>query len=822
MKRKSIVVLLVLLLVGILAFTAFACNNNKDKGNDDKKPPVEEKPVDETPNYLSEALPAIISGADGLIKELAAIEDEAYISAGLEFGVIVGEGAEQFELSIALNLKASISKDTTSKNWAFVEIAVGGEEGNNVALFAEAAGANKEIVYLGQSLTDAEYKWSKLSQLDVSELAEGSKIASSLLTGEGGLISNVYTAITNLNDMKIDNEDFGLKGTFGELASGGLLGNSSISSLISVIANAGGELIPTSKSTVNGDTVYEATLNIPAVSGLLSGLGSMVDLSGFKDIIDAIGPILLGLTYDQITNPDAQVSEDPADYPTINIVITIAEDGSLKGLSLHYDYDIALTEGADPTYVALDLKISDLVVSSTAQAAEKPDGIENAEEFAAHIALDAVVPSLNGAQASATVDLYVNPAVKLGWDADGYVAIDFSDLEGYATLSYQRGSGALVQDVMIAQYNSELGGFVIDLEHVFQLAGTTSANGTYDYFIALDAQTMYDNWIADKKAAATTPPAAPMNAASDVDTIIDTIAGMVENKKFDFGAAMGLISPVINAFNSIGAIFEDTSLVVLPDLDDNATSATVTVKLVNLMSELLASDGLIGGLKSDVVKFDLYNGTANEKTTYTLAQILAGDDVLDHIVTLVNSLMYEGKLNSEIAKWKDSNVQNEGETAEQYDQRAYNAAVEVVGTYEAFIATDEDVSVENVYAWAAKLGIELSADQGNLYEAIGDIEATVSYRDGISAELSLAGITIGISANIEEYVAPATDKVMAKPAEVSGTVETTVYSNYTANDNGRLLYNTLKELANAALLNVTDGTDKFEQTIVTVTLNPVV
>ena len=803
MKRKSIVVLLVLLLVGILAFTAFACNNNKDKGGGDKKPPVEEKPVDETPNYLSEALPAIVSGADGLIKELAAIEDEAYISAGLEFGVIVGEGAEQFELSIALNLKASISENTTSKNWAFVEIAVGGEEGNNVALFAEAAGENKEIVYLGQSLTDAEYKWSKLSQLDVSELAAGSPIVGSLLTGEGGLISNVYTAITNLNDMEIDNEDFGLKGTFGELASGGLLGNSSISSLISVIANAGGELIPTSKSTVNGDTVYEATLNIPAVSGLLSGLGSMVDLSGMKNIIDAIGPILLGLTYDQITNPDAQVSEDPADYPTINIVITIAEDGSLKGLSLHYDYDIALTEGADPTFVALDLKISDLVISSTAQVAEKPEGVEHAEEFAAHIALNAAVPSLNGEQASATVNLYVNPAVKLGWDEAGYVAIDFSDLEGYATLSYQRGSGASVQNVMIAQYNSELGGFVIDLEPVFQLAGTTSVNGTYDYFIALDAQAMYDNWIADKKAPATPPAAAPMNAASDVDTIINTIAGMVENKKFDFGAVMGLISPVINAFNSIGAIFEDTSLVVLPDLDDNATSATVTVKLVNLMSELLASDGLIGGLKSDVVKFDLYNGTANEKATYTLAQILAGDDVLGHIVTLVNSLMYEAK----------------GEV--------YMAET----TYQAFIESGAGVSVDNVYAWAAKLGISLSAAQSNLYEAIGDIEATVSYRDGISAELSLAGITIGISANIEEYVAPATD--MAKPDEKKSSTTVTVkkdtngdgieedvieteFSNYTATDSGRLLYNTLKELANAALLNVTDGEDKFEQDIATV------
>ena len=337
MKRKSIVVLLVLLLVGILAFTAFACNNNKDKDDDDKKPPVEEKPDDETPGYLSEALTSVVSGADSLIRELAAIEDEAYISAGLEFGVIVGEGEEQFELDVALNLKASISENTTSKNWAFVEIAVGGEEGNNVALFAEAAGENKEIVYLGQSLTDAEYKWSKLSQLDVSELAEGSPIVGSLLTGEGGLISNVYTAITNLNAMEIEDDTFG-KGTFGDLASQGFIGNSALSSLISMAGTMASELIPTTKSTVNGDTVYEATLDLTEVSSLLSDLsagGEGIDLSGFKDIIDAIGPILLGLTYDQITNPDAQVSEDPADYPTITIAITIGEDGALKGLSLH-------------------------------------------------------------------------------------------------------------------------------------------------------------------------------------------------------------------------------------------------------------------------------------------------------------------------------------------------------------------------------------------------------------------------------------------------------------------------------------------------------
>lgn len=853
MKRKSIVVLLVLLLVGILAFTAFACNNNKNKDDDDKKPPVEEKPDDETPSYLNEALPALINGVDNAVRELASIEDEAYIGADLSLSVIVGEGEEAFDLDVALSLKASLSEKTTAKNWAFVEIAIGGDEGNTVALFAEAASAGEEVIYLGQSLTDAEYKWSKLSQLDVSELAEGSPIVGSLLTGEGGLISNVFEAIVKLQSQKVSSEFMAWDDTFGVLADKGFLGSSTIGGMQSIIAEVASDLIPTSKSTVNGSTVYEATLNIPSLGGAISGLGGEIDLSGYKDIIDAIGPILLGLTYDQITG-NGSVSEDPDDYPVIKLIITVAEDGSLSGLAISYAYDVVLAEGTDPTFVSLALDIENLEVSTSAKAVERPDGVEGAEEFAAHITLDAAVPALNGEQASATVDLYVNPAVKLGWDAEGYVAIDFSDLEGYATLSYQRGSGALVQNVMIAQYNSELRGFVIDLEPVFQLAGTTSVNGTYDYFIALDAQTMYDNWIADKKAAATPPAAAPMNAASDVDTIINTIAGMVENKKFDFGAAMGLISPVINAFNSIGAIFENTSLVELPDLDDNATSATVTVRLVNLMSELLdPNDGLIGGLKSEVVKFDLYNGTANEKTTYTLAQILAGDDVLGHIVTLVNSLIYESKLDAWIASdantitieksatwiasWKEANAKEEDEEDADYDARAtkayeeyvagcekamFDAAVAAVGTYEAYVTANPGsfVEIDDVYAWAAKLGIELSADQSNLYEAIGDIQATVSYRDGISAELSLAGLSIGISANIEEYVAPATD--MAKPAEVSGTVETTVYSNYTANDNGRLLYNTLKELANAALLNVTDGTDKFEQTIVTVTLNPVV
>ena len=55
MKRKTLIVLLVLLLVGILAFTVFACNDNKKPNNpgttpggdgpgpDDDDPPEDER-----------------------------------------------------------------------------------------------------------------------------------------------------------------------------------------------------------------------------------------------------------------------------------------------------------------------------------------------------------------------------------------------------------------------------------------------------------------------------------------------------------------------------------------------------------------------------------------------------------------------------------------------------------------------------------------------------------------------------------------------------------------------------------------------------------
>lgn len=804
MKRKSIVVLLVLLLVGILAFSAFACNggggkdNNKnDNNNNDDDDDKNDNQT--TPNDLDKALNALINGADGVIKEVAAIEDEAYVGTDVKLAVKVGEGAEAVTVGLTLSLKASLSENDAEKNWAFVSVDVEADgENNSVALYAQAESKNKELVYVGQSLTDSEYTWTKLSQLDVSEaVSADSRIQGGLFTGDKNLVTKVFDAIQKFQDSEITLNK--KTKTFKEFATSGLLGSGlGLSGMIILAAPIAGPLLPTTTT----DYGYSAKFDLlqvgkilPQLLGVLGGSdeetgGDEADTGDdmLTTILNGIGPIVLGMTYEQLMG-EAPISDDPDDFPNITLDV-LTEGSALTGLRLHYDYDVSLTgNDADSKYISLDLAIENLEISSEAKAAEVPDGIDKAEEFAAQIALNAAVPALNGAAAEATVNVFVKPDVKVGLDKDGYVAIDFSGLEGYATLSYKRGTAAATDAVMVAQYKEELGGFVIDLKPVFDLAGATSVNGQYDFFIPLDAQGMFDKWIDGKKPAASTAAAAPLNASkSDIDNIIDTIAGMVKDKKFDFGKVMGLISPVINVFKSLGAIGENTDFI---EIDEVTNGASVSVHLAALINNLISENGLIGSLTSEFVNFSLYTGTGSEKATYTLAQILDGDDVLGHIVTLVNSLMYEKK----------------GE--------AYMAAT----TYAQFIAEGNGIAVTDIYGWADKLGIGLSETQGNLYEAIGDVEVSASYRDGIAVEISLAGMTLGIEADIAGYVAPETDMILPEEKNSVETVEVTKedgtkvtepkFSNNTGKDSGRLLFNTLKELANIALLK----DSKFEQEI---------
>ena len=866
MKRKSIVVLLVLLLVGILAFTAFACNKPDPEPTPD--PPTPPTPPEETVNYLSDAINDLVAGGDNLIRVINDIDDEAYIGADISLALVMGEGADQFTLDLALSLKASLSTATANQNWALVEIDVNDD---NVALFAEATGADSEIVYLGQSLTGADYTWSKFSQIDVDAYAGDNGIEEGILTGANhGLIARVFTAIQDIKAMEIQvkaaDEEKGTPAVvekFEDLAEDGLLDTfaGSYLSLVTVVA----DLLPTTMSEAGGVTTYEATLDLAAVGSVVPDLLGAItvfaptfDLSAYESIIDFIGPIVLGLSYDQLTGAPGATIPDNMEFPTLKLTVQTAND-MLRGIGIHYDYDVALG-GSDPQYVSLDLNISNIELSASAKNVDRPSGVENAEEFAAHIALDAAVPELNGAAADAIVDLYVKPGVQVGFDKDGYVAIDFTGLEGYATLRANRGSDPAI-NAMIAQYNEELGGFVIDLKPVFDLVGTTSINGTYDFFIPFDAQEKFDAWIASKKPA---PPvegeggeAATLEvnrtSAANIDAIVDTIFDLVNAEKPNIlNAVMNLLPKAIGVLNSLEGIFENTQIF---DIDEGDTSAGVTISLADLMAELLDTDGLIGGLTSEHVKFDLYNGTDNNKTEYTLAQILAGDDVLDHIVTLVNSLIYESEIDKTIraaydaaieaaaAAWKAENPLEEGADENAYNEAAltealavvgtydayakdetnYNAAVTTYGTYEDFIKRTDSaegvlpVTKAEVLKWGNKFGIDLDSN-ANLYEVIGDIVIKASYKDGIKVSLDVAGIKFGITADIG-WTAPDTD--MTKPAEVSGMDDTVSYSNNTGKDEGRLLFNTLKELANAALFNTSAGADRGELVIVDVELSAV-
>lgn len=801
MKRKSIVVLLVLLLVGILAFTAFACN--KPDPEPTPEPPPTPTPPEETVNYLSDAINDLVAGGDNLIRVINEIDKEAYIGADISLALVMGEGADQFTLDLALSLKASLSTETANRNWALVEIDVNDD---NVALFAEATGANSEIVYLGQSLTGADYTWSKFSQIDVDGYAGDNGIVEGILTGANhGLIARVFTAIQDIKAMEIQvkaaDEEKGTPAVvekFEDLAEDGLLDTfaGSYLSLVTVVA----DLLPTTMSEAGGVTTYEATLDLAAVGSVVPDLLGAIkvfaptfDLSAYESIIDFIGPIVLGLSYDQLTGAPGATIPDNMEFPTLRLTVQTAND-MLRGIGIHYDYDVALG-GSDPQYVSLDLNISNIELSASARDVDRPFGdAENPEEFAAHIALNAAVPELNGAAADAVVDLYVKPGVQVGFDKDGFVAIDFTGLEGYATLKANRGSTPI--NAMIAQYNEELGGFVIDLEPVFDLVGVDSINGTYDFFIPFDAQEKFDAWIASKKPA---PPAGGegeeaatlevnRTSAANIDAIVDTIFKLVNAEKPNIlSAVMELLPEAIGVLNSLEGIFEDTQIF---DIDEGDTSASVTISLADLMADLLASDGLIGGLESENIKFELYVGKeATTKTEFTLAALMDGELVLDRIVDLVNTLIYEGKS----AEYKASN------------------------TFAQWAAGNEYVTKAEVIAWGDKFGIDLDS-KANLYEVIGDIVIEASYKDGIKVSLAVAGIKFGITADIG-WTAP-TD--MTKPAEVSGTVDTVGYSNNTGNDEGRLLFNTLKELANAALFDTSAGDDRGELVIVNVPGLPVV
>ena len=274
MKRKSIVVLLVLLLVGILAFTAFACNN------DNKKPPVDDNnkpPVDdnnngddntEDTNAINEAIPALLGGLDQVASKVGKVSEGAYLKANIALGLSLDE---EIDLDLKLSLAASMDKDTSANNWAL--IGLGTSEKDIVNLYIKGTAEGKEIIYLGEILTTGKTAWHKVSVLDVSasETLDGIFLSKSENDNNSGLIERVLNFLGKLEklgpiDFSSDSPISDLSFKLNEdstLVLGQLLTNPVLAPILPKLLSA--------KATESG---YSASLVIEGLSSVLPSPGA--------------------------------------------------------------------------------------------------------------------------------------------------------------------------------------------------------------------------------------------------------------------------------------------------------------------------------------------------------------------------------------------------------------------------------------------------------------------------------------------------------------------------------------------------------------------
>ena len=374
MKKKLLLVLLVVLMVGILAFSVFACQpKDEGKKEPDKKPsdePTEEEVVDVKAGPMFNAL---FDSIDNTIKVVNDIEDKASVSADLYVDVLANGTTYNVDLSIS----GSIDAGTKANNWALVTANVLGVE---IGLFAEETSEGKEYLYLGQNILNKDVEWSKLSQAESAELLGGKAVPALL-----GLVAGLedakfaanepyedangdgkYTAPTkdengNITDPgdpfeDLDGNKVWTETTFNgadvtdTIASGLLKKVGLIGTIKSAINMVGGTLfapidgintIEDGECDLTSDNGYAARLNIEELSGVISGVMPMlggllgdVNLADYQGIVDMVVPILLGGNLD-LTEMKFTPSE--AGVPDIRLLVDVNSDKTFGGLHLSYE-----------------------------------------------------------------------------------------------------------------------------------------------------------------------------------------------------------------------------------------------------------------------------------------------------------------------------------------------------------------------------------------------------------------------------------------------------------------------------------------------------
>lgn len=848
MKKKILLVLLVVLMVGILAFSVFACNKDDDKKkpNKDDKPIVDDE-IDDT-DYLTPMLQDVVGAIDNTIKGVTDIDNAASVSASIFVDVEV----DGKTYNVALDIAGSIDKENENRNWAQIDANVLGVE---VSLFAVNNGEVEDL-YIAQNILNEEKQWNKLSQFE-----------------EANVLSNLAcNGIINAVADLLDNKDKETGATVEQQINGGIL-NSLAGGMLGAVGTVGGALfVPGEGADVDFSTAdgYVAGINVEGISKLLEGLGTILAKlpAEYHGIIETAVGILLGGELDLSAGTFAPGAAEKT--PTIELAFGVKDD---------------LFTGLEISYVLPDLSvefgINNLSLKGTSASYDVPFSGEP-KELAIALNLDLVAPGISAEAMNAQVNIYPNVAMTFKND---YVDFDFSKLYAVADLT-------IGEDVYtIAEYNVDGNeDLIFDLSSIVAVTGAdvpatqfkvpvniqekfdkamdgTKLNDQAKGYVAKVAEIDADETLSDDEKAKmkkkaydgavafiientvyTTADVDEENtevsiedqkkalAKSALDGAIAAITGEASNAIKVNGKDKNVVDYVIEdivpglfnedgSFNiggivgvlgQVGAIVEEIKPILetegLFDAAIVGSTARATLNLEVLMDALLVEDGIIDGITGEWNDFDLWyyqpevgHGEGEYGADYhwvvdipesatlvenmTLAQILAPEAVIDNIVAFVNSAMYDNYLKNFVPA-------TEGEEALGYIEYFDSAEAPVEFTKDMLTQAIAGLTGATLEEDDAYTNMSISVN-GYAQDGIGfGLEAT------LGEEVKTLGFGLGLEIIENVAVEDYTQKIFFDETYGIGVnydaeynpVNTTIY-NDTGKDGGKLLAYTALQLA---------------------------
>lgn len=632
MKKKVLLVLLVVLMVGILAFSVFACNKNTGNGpsnNPGPKPPAND---DDDLGVSVDAGPMLndlIDSINNTIKVVNTIEDKASVNAELYVDVVLTDdkGAET-AYNVDLRIAGSLDKGTKANNWALVTANV--LDTVEIGLFAEVTSQGKEYLYLGQNILNEEFTWSKLSQAEDAELVQDK------------VINAVFDLVAGLEEAKFAADDETFKGAdVSDTIDSGLLNKIGIINTIKGLGGTIGGLLfapiegintvvdnETDLTSANG---YAARLNIEELSGVISGVMPMlggllgdVDLSAYQGIVDMVVPLILGGNLNLTTLTFTPIE---GAIPDIRLLVDINSDDTFGGVHLSYESE------KNGIYVGFGLDNITFTNKSSKASSNAPAGVKDAEELAINIGLDVELESIVGGYAN--FDLNVYPNVSIGFDEDGYLALDLSKL--YAEVVMTRevedwdenwNTIYVPESKVIAQYNADgQEDLIIDLDTI-----GTAVNGYGRFYrVPVNLSEKYADFIESEKNKGAVEEVEVENAGI-VDEMIVIISGL-------FAEDADIIGAVMDIAGKLGTIVEEVSAFAeFVEMGEGE----VTLDLESIIKALLDEEGLIGESEEtiyigemEIVLGDIAKDVTTDKVLASIAN-LAGVEVADIIEVVAN------------------------------------------------------------------------------------------------------------------------------------------------------------------------------------------